>query len=670
MAYATKYKIPFLGQLISGNIYLKKDSYTGSIIELTAPRNSLEINTVFEGWFNPVLKQNISFEFINESASIFQYIDLMELEERDFQVVVEATNGTDTVTLFDGWINSEIIEQKYLHKSIVTLTATNYLSKLEHFNIDSIETLTEISLMDLILESLEATGKTDNVYLNNHLLPVGYNANGDFQSGFSRTAIFSELFWRNNVERYNALEIIIEILKAFDCYLYWWDGKWWIERYREIYQSSIYAYNYTMGFSYTYGSATTRFLRENTIADIHSMELTDQQQTISAIPGLSQLNLNLNQKEFFNLVEQSFADYTESYDNLPDPDIRKWHIFDDTALGNTFQTQYGDYRYPITNIGLMTHYVKRITSELEDGAGTWHYVPEDFAYHHGISTKFRITRLTENTEMKIEFKYIGLEETTDQDFQKFYQPYYLRIAGSNSYIYYNPDLKIWDIKITTDPKEAMNWITRPYGSMDEDPFNRPYTKFTDLIPISEVANMVDGNYTLILNIGFCLRYQNKDNVVTYHSKLPDYTGDVVVTCGGNILPNLIEAKLDNNVYNKKNEEIELFDTNNFNYKNAILTAADYDVRTELWQELNETAQHPLAEWLIYSKFQLYNRNRKKITANVRTSRFLRPFELFYDSADSNRKYILTTYDYTPEQGVYKAEFLEYDNEEIVTLNET
>ena len=130
MAYITKYKLPFSSQYNTGTVYLKKLDYSGAEITLRMRGNGLEIESIFESWFSPILKQKAYITFINNAVDFFEYKELFELEERDFEVVIEVEMESDTVVVFDGWLNSETIQQTYLHNSNIRLTATNYVSKL------------------------------------------------------------------------------------------------------------------------------------------------------------------------------------------------------------------------------------------------------------------------------------------------------------------------------------------------------------------------------------------------------------------------------------------------------------------------------------------------------------------------------------------------------------
>ena len=61
-----------------------------------------------------------------------------------------------------------------------------------------------------------------------------YDAVSDEIGPFQRCTVAKEVFWKNSHDRKGSVEVIEEVLKPFNSYLYWWDNSWRIERYNDI----------------------------------------------------------------------------------------------------------------------------------------------------------------------------------------------------------------------------------------------------------------------------------------------------------------------------------------------------------------------------------------------------------------------------------------------------
>jgi hypothetical protein len=78
---------------------------------------------------------------------------------------------------------------------------------------------------------------------------------------------------------------------------------------------------------------------------------------------------------------------------------------------------------------------------------------------------------------------------------------------------------------------------------------------------------------------------------------------------------------------------------------------------------------PLTHRLMMNKFQLYKASNMKLNASVKKEFNLRPFQLYEDSKQSNKKFVLTGFSYRPYSDMYTdVQLNEYDNTTDMTLN--
>lgn len=77
---------------------------------------------------------------------------------------------------------------------------------------------------------------------------------------------------------------------------------------------------------------------------------------------------------------------------------------------------------------------------------------------------------------------------------------------------------------------------------------------------------------------------------------------------------------------------------------------------------------PITDRLLMNRFQLYKASLQRITANVKSKTGLKPLQLFVDSNQSNKQFLLTSFRYRPASDMYSVELNEYDNTTEITLN--
>jgi hypothetical protein len=76
---------------------------------------------------------------------------------------------------------------------------------------------------------------------------------------------------------------------------------------------------------------------------------------------------------------------------------------------------------------------------------------------------------------------------------------------------------------------------------------------------------------------------------------------------------------------------------------------------------------PLVDHVLKNKFKLYNRSRQRITSSVKNKGTLKPFQLFTDSKQSDKPFVLGNIVYRPITDMYEVELFEYDNTTNINL---
>jgi hypothetical protein len=318
MSYATKYRSSWdTPGGVRMTLDLQKDGYSGPVVPIKTIKGGVNIDAKPSDWYEPLIYQSISVNILNDRDEWYDFDDIMELEEREWKVVLDSSYG-GTTRLFEGWINSDVVTSDYYNNSIITINGSHHLSKLSAATPEIINTGSRVPLIRVIGDSLRLTGKDSSIMINSSLEPsLGYPM-GVGRTLFNRVALDTEVFWKNNIERDGGEEILREALKPFDTYLYWWDGSWRIQRYRDIgnvdrhwvvYPADSSSVGYADSFS-TVVDPSTSYVLPITLNNLSetSGRFVNSSQSISMIPGLRELQIKKELKRYLNLTINDFSD--------------------------------------------------------------------------------------------------------------------------------------------------------------------------------------------------------------------------------------------------------------------------------------------------------------------------------------------------------------------------
>jgi len=710
MAWVEKYYIEHISNGgVQYRVSIKKEDFVGSARRLYLLGNgALDIDYKHEGWFKPIIGQSCSITVLNDSDNWYDLEDLATLDEKEFLITVDATLGSEHITLFEGHIQSDVVTQKYLKNSYIQFTASNLVSKLSNVYPSIIDTPGKESIINVINHTLQLTGKTDEIYVNNKLDPSGITITNN-RSCFNVCGVDTEAFWENNIEKTPGLNILNEILTTFDSYLYWYDKKWYIQRYADIWtsDSSKHWINYHPDVSYVYNTdASSISIPESSInlpiSDFTNAAFTGRTQQVSMIPGLKYLEIEMKNEPYLNLTTNTFKGITGA-DLVPEvmyPSVRKWNAyraenpFDGKGwnfpgygygglFGNASQgyllneqgTFFQGTQYPGMQYQNITSAIYRsgVPQYYHTTTGAYQYTDIDRA---SLCTRFKMTigdekaydpSIGKSTMLNLKWKYgIVAPGSGGPQAWDYKCNYFLRVPPGNRFIHYNDSKQYWEYKTTF--KDASNYVVVNGADVGKN----GVAEINIDVPIGDVSGwtLANGDYEVIF--GILGEKTRKTGTVPWPANYFNpwaWYGDVQISANSGLQNNRVLAEINSKALTKEVVKMSLFDIKNLNYRNGIFYDSGYEKRTDYWQDKDMTDYHTLAEWLIHDRFQLYNRNRRKIEGTLRYVGFLKPFSMWVDTYDPcTRKYILTDYTYSPGEDSYKCSWLEYDNSETVNLN--
>jgi len=716
MAYATKYYIDHYSNAgIRYYVRLQKDGYSGSASRLKLTKGGLTIDYDLKDWDETVMVMSSKLNILNDASNWYAYEDLFTLEDKEFKILIDASYNGQNVKLFDGWINSSPVVQKYLNNSVINITGSNFIQKMDKLSPPIINTQDASngdtrSIIDLINGAVQLTGKIDPIYVNCTLEPSG----GIIDSSttlFNKCGLNPTIFMDDNANRESGLDMVADILTPFNSYLYWWNGAWYAERYADLCPSTgnkgYVKYTYaTADVSYWYSDkgVYTPINEPSINLPISSIDSSvvfgGASQTISMIPGLEFLEISLDESECLNLTVNDFTGIQGgSFPSVHYPPYKKWNasrfttpttgtgwhfpgytatLLLSTSTGYSFEESYNiKWTADSSAIGLYRTGPGKPYSGIQNSILRWG-VPSRWAggvfqennkHYAGLSTRFKVSLYNEETKLNIKWKFLPISVGSGGPKAWDYKCYWTLRAPTGSYwIVYNEDSDIWEYKYSNTLADYVNTIEVTGPDLNE----AGYADIAVDIPIGDVSGWVNtGDKDLIFSIlGEDIRKTATTTWNTSNYVLFAGYGDVFITGQSGIdkANNKIIAQLNKNVLNSKKIQMKIYDTSSLMLDNGVQTASNFSTRTSLWKEHGKTTARSLVEWYIHDRYMLYNRNRREISGNIIYPGYLKPMSCWYDINDpSTRKYVLTGYTYKIDEDSYNCTWLEYDNNSVINI---
>jgi hypothetical protein len=658
MAYNLRYYIPWSSRETKGYVYIYQYNGTDPSEGLILSRDGIVINTTFNDWGEPVIQQNAQITFINDKENFFDLLPLLSSEEREYKIKIVETEPSSHI-YFEGYINTDVIEETYIEKAPINLVASNYIGKLDYVNPSRIEELTTSSLIDTISDTLKLTGGDSSIFVNLTLCPSGATKQSN-NSALNLCSLDNELFWVDNVKRDSGLNILNKVLKPFDSYLYWWDGNYYIERYSDLWKYPQKYVRYKTDASYGYSNYGTNINRYDVSHNIYDYNHLNVRQTMSFIPGLNKIEISLNPANYNSLVKNYWDPIIDSSAELTLPQPYGSWLHWEEIIG-----MFGGY--PIYSTYFNTGPYKTISNTFYRSGYPIYKgsLGIEDPCTHGAWTSFRMTVPPESegtTNLNLSWKWApeSINKTTTYRLGYLVE---IRLHEGAGGLYLKED-KNSGVWYTTSRKPGLNTVDVD-GSTLESPFVKEMSVSIPMLDISTSSfTSLAGDYTMIFTI--CPTRYNSSG--TYVGLNTEYFGDVTVQVSQPEDDNLITGIINNKFLNKKTIDLDLYDINNFNQRNGLWTFAGSAQRhTSYWYDDTST-YHTLIDKLMISKWKLYEKTRQSISSAIRTTEYLKPLSAWYDSKQPNKKYVLVEYNFLPTRNEYSCVWNEFNNDTSVNLN--
>jgi len=666
MAYANEYKAYWASKNVTGILYIMRDKEPAALTPvLTLIDESLIISYDSNGWEGHIIKMKCEFEIANQKDNWFDLLPLMTAAEKYWKIKVVSSTPT-AITLFEGFLNCETVSQGYLKYQSIKFVASSYLSKLDNVHPTSVDTLQNLSFISLIDEILVSAGASFNIRVNCEIYPItAESAPLDNTTLFNTTGCSTELWWEDNVKRKSSLQILESILTAFDCYLYWWNGYWYIEQYRDIKETAIFI-EYETGASFDIDNSGTPVTLETLATDIHTWVWINTSLTLSTVPGNSLISIELDDKPFLNLLKKDLTAITDVVSFI-NPGLRLWEKWPGGELVTEgFEGELYGFMEPGLPYKNITNSIKRTWWYSDPGTG-------DVLYYRGLYTKFRMTISDESdseTELTISFKFATLKSsfgfwTGDWDDYTFEFNWYMKVGTSNVFVVYNSGTDTWELDGSPVGLSYLQSVTVSGSQFDDDKVS---CDVSITIPVGTIAGLAGDEY-LMLAIGteqvtrIDVAYTNPCDTCWY--------GDFKATVNDALEDNLLEGNANTSFIEKREISLDLFSVASFNYRNVIFTGIGLEDRTGTWKlpgigELLKS--YSIQQLVLKDLYQKYNATHQTLSGSIKKATFTKPLRLMYDSEQSDKPFLLMGYSYNVCRDIYdNVVLLEYDNTTAIDL---
>ncbi len=576
---------------------------------------------------------------IRNTGTLDKYDGLFATAEREHYVVVKK----GAIKLFEGFVLPQVYEQDLEYNPTVIIPASNQLSALKNYFTDLLTDEVEFSsvlLIDLVKDILSATGLSLPIYIKNTLFSKKYAAFYNLATTcYDRMKVNREVYIDQDkiMDGYSILE---DILKVTYSRLYYYNGKWVIDRLRDIQQTDDYK------IYPPEGSTTTGELLHPAF-DLGSYRKIAQSGHLEYSAGVKDYELILSSDRYDNLIDPAFRNIRGYAFFQLIPPIGVWQL-DDNA--NVISRGYNS-----VNVSTGIHYERGDVS-----AGDWPMTPLTASFLIDNDSRFSFT---------VRYIHDDLKDVLGVEWQAGFRLRYL--VGTN-----------WRV-LERDGEQIVPDTSQLYGLLDlpTSPVITTIRTISDIKPenrkleISEIVNVEDIKSVIDSDLGepefvmfrldiFPIR---RATVTQAEQKV----GNVTIQQNSELLNNVITGTLNTNFLDRLTVNLRVYDGDYVNYKNTLMLidSESKEVKSGVWSDDHIDHETKLQYLLIHDMAQQYNAARHKIKVDL----WLREDQglavsigsiFTYDSQIADKKFVVMGYDFNVKMCTYRIylrEHKDYDN---------
>lgn len=647
MAYGLEYQSNFYNyfqKLCSVKIYQR--DYTEGVTQVRT--SEIKITANYNDDNTPIIGTGARIVIVTEDASLQTMEDLLLSYERQFLCTIEY--GGDLA--FQGYSICDLNERQLLPYTEVVMQFTDYMHRLEGEYPDCLKNMAlNTNLFTLIHEFIHLTTLELPLYVNSTLFEINMNT-GETDTWLPQVFVQNANYFETSYNRDDVFAAINKTLQPFSAFIYYYNGKWVIERQEDITRTGDWVMYDGEG-----ASSVVNGLKQTINKQIGDFQYLDCSQIIEYDSGLHTLTLRLRDKELDSQIFNNWPqlDLIPTLANGKPPEdliYRTWYVHDDIL-----PSQRGTERHSINE---WVHYAN-VVSDFTRG---WVY--QFIVYFNTTESSYPVVE--PSTILSISYKMASDKTTADTWTAMIpffllinegtYSGYYIKIGGAIT----DSDLggrntasginligpeSYWHLRIQ---EVGMN---NEVFDVSDQSTDWTITKEFDFSASSNIRiyNVISGGYTLnygsleallgypefikLAIVFLPMRYTNgkHDNIdgIGYCHIYPDnYLGDIIVKVGNvDKIDNKIQYYLNENFVKTDEIDLYLFDMPNMNYSNAMLENDGF-TRTKEWVSENSPDSIPLYEIFGKGKFRKYGRTIHRLKGTILCDKILKVFTIITD----------------------------------------
>lgn len=601
-------------QNVSLSIYEKDYAGTDSSVSLYAPGIVLEqpkVSTPFES-----IRGRGCNIFLKE-PSIGQFEELFNNAQDKFKVSI----GVDGVIEFEGFITPELYNGSLSpYNREINVPATDGLGILDRFTLDvSIGSSLSSIILDLLWETnLDYT----KLYINSQLFEIEQQT-GSIKSLFDQTFIGEEGWIKSNGDSMNGKEIITNVLKPFNAYIYQKNEAWYIERYEDFFDTSTAntSIDYVEFFQTSKGGTTIKSSEtfERIVYNLpEDFSVLTDSQSLQKNSGYGKFELTRPFYGLTNLLKFSnFEDATSiSAGTIPDPNYLQWTYSDHLSNVQYFESTNSSY------------------FDVDFGS---------FELYDGISSKTRFTFQTPDDEETC--NHLTFKFKTKGNYSTILNAGSSGTVGTSCLLHIENDTNdFWiylrDGDVSTGQTNFTTTVNVQYTLNTESvPFIEDYDFKETIVDLNlwNAKDLLEKHNWITATI-----YPNSNNGVA-HSYTWVKDPDINISTDGTERTNLIEGVLNTDYNAIFKDKIEFGDIDNFNYKNGFNLEIQGTEKTSSWYNLLQESSAnsiPIEEKFIKDRMQPYNAPRYTMSVLCKDASTTTNFEIFrYSTLDPSLYFV-------------------------------
>lgn len=599
--------------------------------------------------FDPIISSGFKLDFVNNIPPE----QLVELQENyDKAYLCEVIDTDNTLTIFKGYLAQDIIEVSLDYQNIISLEFSDYLKKLDDLDTDCANG-DYYNLGELMVDSLAETGIEQKLIINASLHPNGTNPSAT-TCYFKETLIDTNNFISGD-DIDSVKSTVTKVLTPFNSFLYSWDNAYYIENYLDIDNEATRNWMKLEGGSYTNIPSQRSILTEQN--DFNILKGS----TFQFESGLKELDVNLKQKLYDNLVRNNFdseLDVTFTGIVATNPARGQWYYYQPTSgYPATFGNGWGD-------IG---NYI-RVNYPIDYSLLGTNYWASDFFWVKSARIALDRTETSPQNTLSLEGT-VRRNILVDYDKeQRYCLPFSIKIlSGVNKgkYLKYNTS---GDVTVYSNVNANIEEIPRiiAYGSFISTDTTVKCSTTVDFTPLlAAFGTEVDVDILVMFHHYYFQPFSTPtDFGIRYYNT--QIIGNVKAKYSSSLDDNKIVASVSDNYTKKQSVDLSIFDTSNSNYTNSLYTLdIAYYNRVKYWMSdyvTNDTWQ-PLTTKYISSMYSFYSQTRKKFIGELVLTKPLKPISLLVLNGHPE-KFFVSKIQHNLSSNSYKVEAYELGMDEI------